>query len=76
MKLILALIAILVAMIASSCSVNPAQLDKDYVQEFASKVRCAKGYKGGCWCFVATRTSGAAGSTGIGMTAAPNKFCE
>ena len=60
----------------TGCSVNASKLDDGKVESFASKVRCKTGFKGGCWCFVASRQTGNADSTGIGMTLAPNAYCE
>jgi len=62
--------------IFTACSVNASKLDADYAKDFASNVRCATGYKGGCWCFVASRKTGSTSSTGIGMTLAPDSFCS
>jgi len=59
-----------------SCSINSSKLDTNYVQSFAEDVRCAKGYAGKCWCFVASRQTGVASTTGIGMTLAPKELCE
>jgi len=58
------------------CSVNASKLDDGYVKEFAEKVRCAKGYNNGCWCFVASRQSGMGSSTGIAMALAPKELCK
>jgi len=48
-------------------SVNPSKMDDNYAEKFASSVNCAIGYKGACFCFVASRQTGYASSTGIGM---------
>lgn len=66
----LALIATL-----AGCSINAEPLDKEYVIDFAQKVRCAIGYKQQCWCFVASRKTGATSTSGIGLTHAPKEMC-
>ena len=63
-------------LVFSGCSVNAQKLDKEYVQKFASQVRCSKGYKGKCWCFVASRQTGKTDSTGIGMCIVPDELCK
>lgn len=73
MRWVLVLIALLGL---CGCSVNASKLEADYIQKFADNVRCAKGYAGGCWCFVASRKTGSTNSTGIAMTLAPKDFCK
>jgi len=70
------LLAIIILFGLMGCTVNPSKLSNDYVQKFADKVRCATGYKGGCWCFIASRKTGNTDSTGIGMTLAPEDYCK
>jgi len=73
MRITLALVLLLGLM---GCTINPSKLSEDYVQKFADNVRCAQGYKGGCWCFIASRKTGKANSTGIGMSLAPSDYCK
>ena len=70
-----AIIAVIVFAVYS-CTVNPSKLDEDYVEKFANRVRCAKGYKGKCWCFVASRRTASTSSSGIGMALAPDELCR
>lgn len=65
------------AMLLSGCSVNASALSEDYVKDFAKSVRCAVGYKGACFCFVSSRPTGDANTTGIGMSIdQTGKLCE
>jgi len=73
MRWILVMIAVVCL---CGCSVNASKVDSDYAKEFAENVRCAKGYAGGCWCFVASRKTGSVSTTGIGMALAPKEFCK
>jgi hypothetical protein len=68
---------ICLALFLGGCSVNASALGEDYVKDFAHSVRCAVGYKGACFCFVASRQTGNTDSTGIGMTIDyTGKLCE
>lgn len=69
-------LAMLFSLVIQGCSVNSSKLDTNYVQSFAEDVRCAKGYAGKCWCFVASRRTGSSATTGIGMTLAPDELCQ
>ncbi len=76
MKWLLVVIVIFFLSCSSGCSVNPKELSAEYVQDFANKVKCATGYKGRCWCFVASRKTGSTATTGIGMALAPDELCK
>lgn len=67
---------ILLAFLATSCTVNPSKLDPDYAKKFADRINCAVGHQDKCWCFVASWKTGGCGSTGIGMTLAPDEMCK
>jgi hypothetical protein len=68
---------ICLALFLGGCSVNANALGEDYVKGFAHAVRCAVGYKGACFCFVASRKTGEPHSTGIGMAIDhTGKLCE
>ena len=65
MKKILAMAMIL---LSCGCSVNASKLSESYAKDFASKVVCATGAQGVCFCFVASRKTASPDSTGLGMT--------
>ena len=51
----------------AGCSINASKLSDGYAKDFAESVNCATGYKGACFCFVASRKTGNTATTGIGM---------
>lgn len=59
---------------AEACSVQPPGVDSDYAKKLAESVRCARGYGGGCWCFVVCSDHRYPRGTGIAL--APDKFCS
>jgi len=59
---------VLATLFVVGCSINASELSQGYAEDFAGSVKCATGYKGACFCFVASRKTGKVSSTGIGMT--------
>lgn len=74
MKKIILLVSILVLF---GCSVNPSELSPKYAKEMANKITYTRDDRTGlCFAVIASRKTGTASQSGLGMTVVPCEAVE
>lgn len=58
---------LLALLVLAGCSVHSKPMSASSASEFAEDVRCAIGYKGVCFCFVASVAPSEVKTSGVGM---------
>ena len=72
MKKLVMLVLIMLAMVA--CDVNPSKISQEDADKYAEKITYMKDYEHNiCYAVIASRKTGHASQTGLGMTSVP---CE
>lgn len=72
-----ALLLITMFLLLGGCDVNPSKFGKSEAKSFTSKITYTKDHRTGlCFALVASRATGTASQTGMGISEVPCDFVE